>query len=158
MNWFDTAIITVTGLSCAFGLYRGLIKEVLSLVSWIAALLIAKGYSESVSGVLTNLIDSNGVRYAAAFAMIFIVVMMLGTFLNFLMSKILTVTGLKFADRLLGGIFGIARGALIVLVALFFSRIFMSNGEEWQQSIIIPHGLIAIEWLQNFISSFNVAQ
>lgn len=158
MNWFDTAIITVTGLSCAFGLYRGLIKEVLSLVSWIAALLIAKGYSESVSGVLTNLIDSNGVRYAAAFAMIFIVVMMLGTFLNFLMSKILTVTGLKFADRLLGGIFGIARGALIVLVALFFSRIFMSNGEEWQQSTIIPHGLIAVEWSQNFISSFNVAQ
>jgi membrane protein required for colicin V production len=83
---------------------------------------------------------------------------MLGTFLNFLMSKILTVTGLKFADRLLGGIFGIARGALIVLVALFFSRIFMSNGEEWQQSIIIPHGLIAVEWSQNFISSFNVAQ
>ena len=158
MNWFDTAIITITGLSCAFGLYRGLIKEVLSLVSWIAALLIAKGYSESVSGVLTNLIDSNGVRYAAAFAMIFIVVMMLGTFLNFLMSKILTVTGLKFADRLLGGIFGIARGALIVLVALFFSRIFMSNGEEWQQSTIIPHGLIAVEWSQNFISSFNVAQ
>ena len=158
MNWFDTAIITITGLSCAFGLYRGLIKEVLSLVTWIAALLIAKGYSESVSGVLTSLIDSNGVRYAAAFAMIFIVVMMLGTFLNFLMSKILTVTGLKFADRLLGGIFGIARGALIVLVALFFSRIFMSNGEEWQQSTIIPHGLIAVEWSQNFISSINVAQ
>ena len=88
MNWYHTAIITVTGLSCAFGLYRGLIKEVLSLVTWIAALLIAKGYSESVSGVLTSLIDSNGVRYAAAFAMIFIVVMMLGTFLNFLMSKI----------------------------------------------------------------------
>jgi len=34
----------------------------------------------------------------------------------------------------------------------------MSNGEEWQQSIIIPHGLIAVEWSQNFISSFNVAQ
>jgi membrane protein required for colicin V production len=87
MNWFDTAIITITGLSCAFGLYRGLIKEVLSLVSWIAALLIAKGYSESVSGVLTNLIDSNGVRYAAAFAMIFIVVMMLGSFFKFFNVK-----------------------------------------------------------------------
>ena len=139
MNWFDTAIITVTGLSCAFGLYRGLIKEVLSLVSWIAALLIAKGYSESVSGVLTNLIDSNGVRYAAAFAMIFIVVMMLGTFLNFLMSKILTVTGLKFADRLLGGIFGIARGALIVLVALFFSsrrRHTRCSGVSWARRCV----------------------
>ncbi|MDG2141128.1 MAG: CvpA family protein [Gammaproteobacteria bacterium] len=158
MNWFDAAIITITGLSCAFGLYRGLIKEVLSLLSWIAALLIAKGYSERFSEMLTSLIDSNGVRYAAAFAMIFIVVMMLGTFLNFLMSKILTVTGLKFADRLLGGVFGIARGALIVLVVLFVSRIFMSNGEQWQQSVIIPHGLIVIEWSQNFISSFNVYQ
>ena len=158
MNWFDAAIITITGLSCAFGLYRGLIKEVLSLLSWIAALLIAKGYSEPLSEMLTSLIDSNGVRYAAAFAMIFIVVMMLGTFLNFLMSKIVTVTGLKFADRLLGGVFGIARGALIVLVVLFVSRIFMSNGEQWQQSVIIPHGLIVIEWSQNFVSSFNVYQ
>ena len=158
MNWFDTAIVIMIGLSCVFGLYRGLIKEVLSLLSWIAALLIARAYSESVSGMLSNLIESNSVRYAASFAMIFIVVMMLGTFLNFLMSKILSVTGLKFADRLLGGVFGIARGCLIVLVVLFVSRIFMSNGEHWQQSIIVPHGLIMIEWVQNFISRVGVAQ
>ena len=158
MNWFDAAILTITGLSCAFGLYRGLIKEVLSLLSWIAALLIAKGYSERLSEMLASLIDGNGVRYAIAFAMIFIVVMMLGTFLNFLMSKILTVTGLKFVDRLLGGVFGIARGVLIVLVVLFVSRIFMPNGEQWQQSVIIPKGLIVIEWSQNLISSFNVYQ
>jgi membrane protein required for colicin V production len=108
--------------------------------------------------MLASLIDGNGVRYAIAFAMIFIVVMMLGTFLNFLMSKILTVTGLKFVDRLLGGVFGIARGVLIVLVVLFVSRIFMPNGEQWQQSVIIPKGLIVIEWSQNLISSFNVYQ
>ena len=46
MNEVDTAILTVTALSFIFGLWRGLVKEVLSLVTWIAALLVARVYSE----------------------------------------------------------------------------------------------------------------
>ena len=93
----------------------------------------------------------------AAFAIIFIAVMMLGTFINFLMSKLLVVTGLKLTDRLLGGIFGAARGMLIVLVGLFFSGIVFSESEEWQESIIIPHGLTMLEWSRVFIGDINNA-
>lgn len=157
MNWIDTSIIVITSLSCVFGLWRGLVKEVLSLVTWIAALLMAKGYSELFAEILAGVIDNNSIRLMAAFAIIFIAVMMLGTFINFLMSKLLVVTGLKLTDRLLGGIFGAARGMLIVLVGLFFSGIVFSESEEWQESIIIPHGLTMLEWSRVFIGDIDNA-
>ena len=99
MNWLDTTIIIVTGLSCIFGLWRGLVREVLSLVTWILALLVARSYSEVLADFFFRSIDNVTMRYLTAFALIFIVVMMLGTFLNFLMSKLLIFTGLKFIDR-----------------------------------------------------------
>lgn len=155
MNGVDAAILVVTTLSCLFGLWRGLVKEVLSLLTWIAALLVARVYSGVLSGFLINVIESSSARYVAAFAMIFVVVMMLGTLLNHLMSKLLTVTGLKLADRLLGGVFGIARGVIIVLVILFISTLFLSETEQWQQSTLIPYGLSMIEWSRIFIGDMN---
>jgi membrane protein required for colicin V production len=156
MNLLDIAITLIILLSCVFGLWRGLIKEVLSLVTWIAALLLAKTYAGILaSSVFTNVIDNSSIRYVVAFAIIFILVMMLGTFLNFLMSKVLAVTGLKFADRLLGGVFGISRGLLIVLIGLFLSGIFISETQQWQQSLLIPYGLEAIEWSRIFMADID---
>lgn len=146
MNEVDTAILVVTGLSSLFGLWRGLIKEVLSLVSWIAALVIARVYSESMANLLANLIESDSVRYVTAFAVLFVLVMMLGTLIIHLLSKLLTITGLKLVDRLLGGAFGILRGLIIVLVIIFITNVFVSETDQWQQSRLIPHGLVAIEW------------
>ena len=151
MNWLDTTIIIVTGLSCIFGLWRGLVREVLSLVTWILALLVARSYSEVLADFLFMSIDNVTMRYVTAFALLFIAVMMLGTFLNFLMSKLLIFTGLKLIDRVLGGLFGIARGMLIVLVGLFFSSFFLSQGDNWQQSRLIPYGQNMIDISRSFI-------
>ncbi|HAJ75294.1 MAG TPA: colicin V production CvpA [Gammaproteobacteria bacterium] len=155
MNGVDAAILVVTTISCLFGLWRGLIKEVLSLVTWIAALLVARVYSETLSEFMVNVIDSSSARYVAAFALIFVVVMMLGTLLNHMLSKLLTITGLKLVDRLLGGVFGVARGVIIVLVILFISSVFVSETEQWQQSTLIPYGLAMIEWSRIFIEDMN---
>tara|TARA_B100000945_G_scaffold201009_1_gene161646 strand:+ start:283 stop:789 length:507 start_codon:yes stop_codon:yes gene_type:complete len=155
MNWVDASIIILTGLSFIFGLWRGLVKEVLSLVTWIVALLIARIYSEVVAEYLFSSFDNLTMRHVTAFALIFIVVMMLGTFLNFLMSKFLIFTGLKFADRVLGGLFGIARGVLIVVIGLFFSNFFLSQAEYWQNSKLIPYGQTMIEMSRSFIQDRN---
>lgn len=154
-NQVDIVILIITVLSSAFGLWRGLIKEVLSLLSWVAALLVSRVYSEPLSGLMTGMIENDGIRYVTAFAVLFITVMMLGTFLNFLMSKLLTVTGLKLADRLLGAAFGVARGVIIVLVILFITSMFVSETELWQQSQLIPYGMTLIEKSQVFIGDMN---
>ena len=158
MNWMDASILIVTALSFTFGIWRGLVREVLSLITWVLALLVARSYSEVVAATLFNSFDNLTMRYVTAFALIFIGVMMLGTFVNFLMSKLLIFTGLRFVDRILGGLFGIARGALIVLVGLFFSSFFLSQGEYWQNSKLIPYGQTMIEMSRSFIQDRGDAE
>ena len=158
MNWIDASILIVTGLSFIFGIWRGLVKEVLSLVTWVAALLVARNSSEVVAELLFNSFDNLTMRYITAFALIFIGVMMLGTFINFLMSKLLVFTGLRFVDRVLGGLFGIARGVLIVFVGLFFSSFFLSQAEYWQTSKLIPYGQTMIEMSRSFIQDRTDAE
>ncbi len=154
-NQVDIVILIITLLSSIFGLWRGLIKEVLSLLTWIAALLVSRVYSEPLAGLMTGMIENDGIRYVSAFAILFVIVMMLGTFLNFLMSKLLNVTGLKLADRLLGAVFGVARGVIIVLVILFVTNVFVSETELWQKSQLIPYGMDLIEKSQVFIGDMN---
>jgi membrane protein required for colicin V production len=154
-NQVDLVILIITVLSSAFGLWRGLIKEVLSLLTWIAALLVSRVYSEPLAGLMTGMIENNGIRYVSAFALLFVIVMMFGTFLNFLMSKLLKVTGLKLADRLLGAGFGVARGVIIVLVIMFITSMFVSETQLWQQSQLVPYGMDLIEKSQVFIGDMN---
>jgi|TARA_B110000090_G_scaffold200925_1_gene242446 membrane protein required for colicin V production len=154
-NQVDIVILIITVLSSAFGLWRGLIKEVLSLLTWIAALLVSRVYSEPLAGLMTGVIENDGIRYVSAFAILFVIVMMFGTFLNFLMSKLLNLTGLKLADRLLGAGFGVARGVIIVLVIMFITSMFVSETELWQQSQLVPYGIDLIEKSQVFIGDMN---
>ena len=154
-NQVDIVILIITLLSSIFGLWRGLIKEVLSLLTWIAALLVSRVYSEPLAGLMTGMIENDGIRYVSAFAILFVIVMMLGTFLNFLMSKLLNFTGLKLADRLLGAVFGVARGVIIVLLILFVTSVFLSETELWQKSQLIPYGMDLIEKSQVFIGDIN---
>jgi len=124
-------------------------------LTWVAALVVARVYSELLAGFMVNLIQSPTGRYVTAFTLLFIVTMMLGTLLIHFMSKLLTITGLKLVDRLFGGIFGIARGVIIVLVIMFITGLFISETEQWQQSTLIPYGVAMIEWSRVLVNDFN---
>ncbi len=155
MTQVDNLILAVIAISSAFGVRRGFIKEIMSLLSWIAALLVSRVYSVSLASILENLIDNPSVRYVIAFSVLFVIIIMLGTALNHFMSKLLVVTGLKTLDRLLGAVFGVARGTVIVLVVLFILNVFVSGSEWWQQSTLIPYGMVLIEESQIFIGDIN---
>ena len=155
LNQIDTVIIIVVAISSAFGLWRGLVKELLSLLSWIAALLVARVYGEALARLLVNMIESESIRYVTAFVLLFVMVIMIGTLINHFVAKLLTVTGLKFFDRLLGVVFGLARGTVIVLVILFILNVFVSETEWWQESTLIPYGMVMIEESLIFIGDMN---
>ncbi|MFT4749504.1 MAG: membrane protein required for colicin V production [Pseudohongiellaceae bacterium] len=156
LNEVDAIILVIVGLSCLFGIWRGLVKEVLSLVTWIAALTLARLYSGVLADFMINLINNESARYVVAFAIVFVLVMMIGTLINHLISKLLTVTGLKLVDRLLGGAFGVVRGAVIVVVIVFIIGAFVNETLQWQESQLIPYGLSAIEWTQLYIDIEDV--
>jgi membrane protein required for colicin V production len=156
LNEVDAIILVIAGLSCLFGIWRGLVKEVLSLVTWIAALTLARLYSGLLADFMSSLINNEGARYVAAFAIVFVLVMMMGTLINHLISKLLNFTGLKLVDRLLGGAFGVVRGAVIIVVILFITGAFVNETPQWQESQLIPYGLSLIEWTQLYIDIEDV--
>jgi membrane protein required for colicin V production len=156
-NWIDIVIAVVVALSFVFGLWRGLVKEVLSLVTWIAALIVARVYSDDFAPALASTFDGETTRLVAAFVLLFFATLIVGALVNNLMVKLISFVGLQLTDRLLGGAFGFARGGLIVMLGIFVAGNFFSESLDWQQSRLIPYGKQAIEWSRMFLDDISEA-
>jgi membrane protein required for colicin V production len=131
----DWIILTILLLSMAIGIWRGLVYEVLSVLGWIAAFILAQLYADTVGNLLPMQNASNPLRYAAGFVVTFIAAAFAAGLLAFLAKKFIQSTGLRPVDRVLGALFGALRGALILLAAA--TAILMTplkEGDWWKQS------------------------
>lgn len=113
----DWILIAVLSASMVLGAWRGLVYEVLSVLGWIAAFLMAQWFAPDVAQQLPMQNSDQTLRYAAAFVLVFIASVFLAGLISALMKKIISVVGLRPVDRILGAIFGLFRG-LILLLAL----------------------------------------
>ena len=112
----DIAIATVVLMSAAIGLVRGLVKEVLSLVSWAAAFVVAIYFSGEVSQQIPSQWGSDSIRLIMAFAGLFIATLIVAAILQWVIAQLVSTTGLSGTDRFLGFLFGSARGLLVCVV------------------------------------------
>ena len=133
----DVVIVIVIGVSAVFGLMRGLVREVLSLVVWGAALLLGMAFAAPVAGLL-GLAVSPGLQTAIGFAIVFVAVLVVGALTQRLFGGLVESTGLTGTDRTLGLVFGAVRGAAVVLVALILLRPFAESRDWWRESRIAP--------------------
>ncbi|WP_088332258.1 CvpA family protein [Lacimicrobium sp. SS2-24] len=160
MNWIDYCILGIIALSTLISLVRGFVKEAISLAVWFAAFFIASQFYLDLASHLTNFSDPM-IRSAVAIAILFVVTLVLGGLLNYVVSQMVQYTGLSGTDRALGAVFGLLRGALIVSALLFFMDAFTAfpDSQWWQQSMLIPEFRVVIEWffeyLQNHSSFLN---
>ena len=130
----DLAIFFIVLLSGFIGVWRGLVKEVMSLASLVAAVIVVRLYTQILAAQFSAYIESDMIRAVLASSLLFISVMVLGSWLIRLCQKLLTFTGLRLLDRLAGGGFGILRGALIIMVLLYFAQPFLSGRPFWLES------------------------
>jgi len=138
LNWADLSIISIIALSSLFSLKRGFVKEALSLVTWIAAFIIARTFNPNLQTLLVDLIDPVVFRAIAAFAILFIGTLVVGAVINNLIALLVKITGLSTTDRLLGVVFGVARGLIIVLVVIAVLRVTpFAEDMWWKQSVMI---------------------
>jgi membrane protein required for colicin V production len=140
----DIVILAIVLLSALIGLVRGLLKEVLSLATWAAAVGLALFFTPQVAELLTARVEDEVIRLAVAFAGIFFGTLIAGGLLQWLIGTLVETTGLSGTDRLLGFVFGGARGVLVCLVGLIALRTYAQNTDWWQASALVPQ-LLAFE-------------
>ena len=116
----DAGIIILILLSAVIGLIRGLVREAFSLITWVAAFGLAIFYVKPLAAELPFAVQSEVVRLGIAFAVIFFGVLVVGSILNHLLSTAVSSIGLGGIDHLLGGVFGILRGGLIITLLVLF--------------------------------------
>lgn len=117
MTAFDYGVIAILLASLALGLWRGLIGEVLALLAWILAALAAWQFGPEIGALMTAIADP-GLRVLAGYAAVFFAVLVVLGLLRLAVRGLLKALGLTAVDRLLGVLFGLARGMLIVLVVV----------------------------------------
>lgn len=121
MTIFDYAVLTIVGLSIILSVMRGLVREVLSILGWVAAFYVAKTYTSQLLPMMPADIPSESLRILAAFLVLFLATLLVSSLLAIALSTIFMKFGLGWLNRLFGAVFGVARGMLIVCVIVLLA-------------------------------------
>jgi membrane protein required for colicin V production len=137
MTAFDYVVITILVASVVISTLRGLVKEVFSLVSWLAAFVVANRYGADMAALLPDRLPPGAVRLVCGFAILFVGTILLGALVNLAVGHIIRVSGLQVVDRGLGGVFGLARGVLIVMTLVILCGLTdLPHQPVWRDAVL----------------------
>jgi membrane protein required for colicin V production len=131
MNWLDYTVLAVLVVSMVWSAIRGVVREIVSLGGWIIAFLAANLFAGPLSPHLPQAIPGDSLRTLIAFIAIFAVALILSALAGMLMSRLVTAIGLGALDKGLGALFGVARGAIVVLAAVLAAGLTSAPGQPW---------------------------
>lgn len=137
LNGFDYVILGVIVVSALIGLIRGFVREVLSLVSWIAAFWLAFTYASTTSAYFERYLDAPALQIAAAFTVLFIGGLLVLTIVSFLIYRMLSISGVSGTDRMLGAMFGLFRAAVIIAGFLLVAGVTPLPEEPWWRESLL---------------------
>lgn len=171
-NWVDYTVVGLFIASILAGLMRGAIKEVLSVVSWIVAFIVASLFASPIaqsftsSGNVQSAVEATSktiginatqpISYAAvglSFVCLFILTMIVGSIVSYLVSGAVEATGVSVINRLGGALFGLARGFLVTLLIIFLVQLTPIRAEAWwTSSLFVASFQPAVVWLADRVS------
>jgi membrane protein required for colicin V production len=145
MSAVDWILLALLGVSMLLGMWRGLVRETISLAGWIVGFWVAQDQAPQVGQWLPLQGSSEVLRYLAGFVTVFIAVLLLSVILGWVISKLVSVVGLGLLDRLLGGVFGGLRGLVLLLtLSVVVCMTPMQSAPWWLESPVarsLVHGL-----------------
>jgi membrane protein required for colicin V production len=139
MTLFDYTVLTIVGASVVLSVLRGFTRELLALLAWVAAFIVATSASGTVAGWLANSISDESLRALTAFVAVFVGTLLLVSIAGLMLSQAVRRAGLGVEDRLLGAVFGLARGLLIVMVAVLLAGLTpLPKQPAWVNAMLSP--------------------
>ena len=137
MTLFDLAVLVIIALSVLLSVIRGLTREVLALAAWVIAFLAANVLAGGIAPWLPDAIPTEEFRLLAAFVGVFVAVLIAMSVLAIMVSKLVKSAGLGLEDRLLGGVFGLARGLLMVMVVVLLAGLTsLPRQAVWRNAVL----------------------
>jgi membrane protein required for colicin V production len=157
VHWFDIGMTIALILSGVWGCLRGLVRAILSLIGLTAASVLAVRSYPDIAQRLTPLIATLWVRQAVGFALIFLAVMVVAMVCSTLLRFALRAAGLSLMDRLLGGLFGLAKVILVASVLLMMANKFFPSmrAQLEADSVLAPFLFRNAEFLAAFLEKHD---
>ena len=152
MQAVDIVILAVLVLPALVGTIYGFLNILFSLIAWVLALGIAMKLYGAISPLLVPYVNIAILRDLLAFIALFIVSLMLLTAVGYFFVKLVGRSGLTATDRILGFVFGVGLGGVIVTVAVFLAGFTTVPGSSWwRESVLIqPFERVAV-WARRFL-------
>ena len=140
LGWPDFILLAIVALSALVSLFRGFIREALALLGWVAAVWIAISFSAPLAALFAGAIELPSMRLALAYLLLFIGTLMVAGILVWLVGLLVEKTGLSGTDRLLGAVFGLARGVIIAAILVLLAGLTpLPRDPWWRESALLPH-------------------
>lgn len=169
-TWVDYIVIAIFFISIIAGFARGFVKEVISIITIVAAFLIASTFSGQISDMLMNSVAAQSMikslstnmgvnaagpvallTLAISFLILFILVSIVGEIVNYLFSGLFKLPGLGIVNALLGGGFGFVRGYLICIILMFVVQLTpVAQNDSWTQSQYVQSFQGAVQYLASY--------
>ncbi|MEL7024938.1 MAG: CvpA family protein [Pseudomonadota bacterium] len=140
MTIFDWVFTGILAISMIVGVFRGFVKEAVSVGSLLIAVWAAFHFAPVGETLLLEWIGSGAARVWVARIGIFTLVLMLGGLAGWSISRFINQVGMSGIDRLLGLGFGLLRGAIICgLAAIVAPYLELDRDAQWQESRLLPY-------------------
>jgi membrane protein required for colicin V production len=154
MNGLDLAVVAVIVLSAVFAFARGFVREALSIVAWIGAAAAALYGFDAVYRVTLKFVTTPLLAEVAAGAGLFLVSLIVLTILTGYVARFVQSSAASPIDRTLGLIFGIGRGAALVLLVYLLVDIGLPPNDRpnWiREAKCQPYLAQGANWLRTFV-------
>lgn len=152
MTVFDYAVLAILLISIVVSVIRGLVREILSLIGWVAAFVVASMFAESLAPYLTMLPSHPVLRTIVAFLLLLLGMALAMAVLNWGIMRAIQAAGLTLADRGLGGLFGLARGVVIVLALVMVAGMTkVPQMDFWKEAMFSPLAEAAVRTVRPWL-------
>ena len=152
MNEADWTLVALVGASVLLGLARGVVRELLALAGWVVAMLLALAFAKLLGAWLPLEPMAPAVRTGLAGLLIVVVSLLVAALIGAVLRSLMVAVKLSTEDRLLGGLFGLLRGVLVVGALVLFAGLTAAPAQAWwRDSLLLPRLQAVVQWLQPWL-------